>query len=109
MIANAFIAEFDEAAHEAFADAGLADEAQYTPPGGGAATPRRVYVNTAQQTAGEFGQVVARRTVVGVMLADGAVAQGGALAVGSSTYKLQRLDETNGADGSLEWWVVTHG
>lgn len=109
MSPNPFIAEFDEAAHEGFADAGIADTGQYTPPGGGAATPRRVYVNTAQQKAGEFDQVVARRTVVGVMLADGAVAKGGTLAVGASTYKLQRLDETNECDGSLEWWVVTHG
>jgi hypothetical protein len=111
-VSNAWIREFDDSVHGVFAAAGMADVAVYAPPDGGVtgAGERRVYVNNAQQTAGEFGQVVAPRTVVGVLLADGAVEKGGTLAIGSDeTYVLQRPDETNEADRSIDWWVVRHG
>ena len=112
-MSNPWIREFDDMAHAAFLGADLADVATYTPPATGTtvAGTRRVYVNTAQQSAGEFGQVVAPRTVIGVLLADGAVEKGGTLAIQGTaeTYALQRPDETNEADGSTEWWVVRHG
>lgn len=119
-MSNAFLREFDDLAHAAFAQAGLADFAQYTPPGGSAEPPRRVYVNNARQMFAQDGFATAPRTVIGVLLADGAVAAGGTLALGEvdasgafidsgESLRLQRLDETDADDGSVQWWVVTHG
>ena len=105
---NAFLAEFDALAHGAFADAGMADLADYEPPAGGRslAGTRRVFVDHSGQSLGEWDQVRAARTEVGVLLADGAVEAGGTLTLGSSTWTLQRIAERDGADGSLQWWVV---
>jgi len=119
-MSNAFVREFDDLAHGAFDAVGLADFAQYTPPGGGNATLRRVYVNNARQTFAQDGFVTASRTVIGVLLADGAVEPGGTLALGEvdasgafvasgESVRLQRKDETDADDGSVQWWVVTHG
>lgn len=109
MTQDEFLRAFDAQAHAAFAEAGLADRADYIAPDGAPMGLRRVYVNAGQQTAGEFGQVVAPRTAIGVLIEDGAVAPGGRLVVGASVYVLQRLDETNDMDGIIEWWVVRHG
>jgi len=105
---NAFAPDFDARAHAAFAAAGMADNGDYAPPAGGStpAGARRCFLNPRRQTLGELGHVLARRTVIGVLLADGAVEQGGTLVVDARTYTLQQRDETDDGDGSLEWWVV---
>lgn len=119
-MSNTFAREFDAAAFDAFRDAGIADFAQYTSPGGGAATLRRVIVNNARQMYGQDGIVTGPRTTVGIFLGDGAVAKGGTLVIGTvdaagafvasgETYRLQQLDETDPSDGSTQYWVVTHG
>lgn len=108
MGANAFLAEFDPLAHEAFAAAGLADVCSYTAPAG---TPveRRVYVNSGVQSLGEYGQVLSPRTVIGFLLADGPIVKGAQVVVAGVTHELQAIDLADENDGSVQWWVVRHG
>lgn len=108
MAANPFTTEFDDLAHDAFADAGLADTGVYTAPAG-SPVARRVYVNSGVQSLGEYGQVLSPRTVIGFLLADGAVVKDGKVVVAGKTYTLQAVDLADENDGSLQWWVVRNG
>lgn len=103
---NAFLAEFDAMAHEAFVDAGMADVADYAKADGSADGMRRIYVDTAGQTLGEWDQLRGARTAIGVLLADGAVEVGGTLTLGSQSWVLQAIDSKDANDGSVQWWVV---
>lgn len=105
MVANAFLDEFDALAHEAFANIGLADMCSYTAPAG-SPVERRVYVNSGVQNLGEYGQVLAPRTVIGFLLADGPVVKGAQVVVAGITYVLQAIDLADEDDGSVQWWVV---
>lgn len=106
-MSNAFVAQFDQDAHAAFVAAGIADVAVYATPAGAAGGWRRVLVDDARQMFGADGYVTAPRTTVGVLLANGAVEAGGTLTVDGATFTLQRIDESDRADGSIQWWVVT--
>lgn len=109
MNANAWINDFDTDAHAAFSDAGMADLAQYTAPGG-TAVERRVYVNTESQALGDYGQVVAPRTVIAFFLAEGVVVENASVVVGGRTYVVQAIDiDSDKDDGSLQPWIVRNG
>lgn len=109
MNANAFLDDFDIAAHAAFTAAGMADMGAYTPVGAADPVDRRVYVNTNRQTLGDYNQISAPRTVIGFLLADGAVQKGAKVVVAERAYTLQGIDETDQDDKSLQWWVVKNG
>lgn len=109
MSQRAFLAAFDAQAHAAFAAAGLADEGQYTAPGGGAPVPVRVMMDRTTQQVGEFGTVNAPMVTVAYLLADlapGELDVRGRLVVDGDTYINQREIDN---DGSLSRWEVRHG
>ncbi|MGN6518763.1 MAG: hypothetical protein ACTHK2_04980 [Dokdonella sp.] len=109
---NAAIPGMDARLHAAFAARGMADVLAYAPPAVGATTSagdRRCFVNPGRQQIGADGRTNAPRDVIGLLLADGAVQQFGRLtAAGGATYELRAIDETDGNDGSLQYWVVRH-
>lgn len=45
----------------------------------------------------------------GGTLVIGTVDAAGAFVASGETYRLQQLDETDPADDSTQYWVVTHG
>lgn len=104
--------QLNEEIIDAFIDAGMrAYIATYTPPAGGTSTAgtRRCYLNSAGQTIANDGRVRAPRDVIAALLADGAVEKGGTLALGSDTFALREIDETDANDRSLQYWVVRRG
>lgn len=105
---NPFFAIFDADAHADFLDAGMADIGSYSV-GAGDPVDRRVFVNSGVQSLGEYNQVLAPRTVVGFLLADGAVVKGAKVVIAARTYTLQEIDLTDQHDGSLQWWAVRNG
>ncbi|WP_396616797.1 hypothetical protein ACHZ97_04265 [Lysobacter soli] len=97
----------DAAIVSAFANAGMADAATYTPAGGVAVTCT-VLVDRAAQYFGDVGEVVGRRIVVSLFLAEvPSPARGGVvtLADGGEQFRLSELDLL---DDSISRWVVTH-
>lgn len=101
---NAFLTRFDELAHPLFAAAGLATTATYTPPAGAAVIGVRVYQDDGVQVMGENANVVTQLTRIALLRADvAAPEEGGAVAIGSNTY---RLDALLKEDESLTWWTV---
>ena len=99
------LAELDADLHEAFADAGLADEGTYTAPGVGAVpVPCRVYVDKASQLAGDYAATYGPRTVITLLRADvPAPAEGGIVNVDGETFALRSRIE---ADDGITSWVA---
>jgi hypothetical protein len=104
---KAFLEGFDEAAHAAFAAAGMAGTGTYTAPGElSVAVPCRCYVDKARQRAGEFAPVYGARITVDILIADvPAPAVGGTLVVDGDTLVLEAPDAAQGDDG-IQRWVV---
>lgn len=97
----------DAAIVGAFADAGMADAATYTP-ATGAAVACTVLVDRAAQFFGDVGEVVGRRTVVTMFLAEvPSPARGGVVTLtdGGEQFRLSELDLL---DDSMSRWVVTN-
>lgn len=92
----------------AFLDAGMADTATYTPPGGGIALPCTVMIDVAVQYYGEgHGQVVGTRDLVTLFLADVPnPLRGGTVVADGKVYK---LDDEDARDQSMSRWVVIDG
>ncbi len=100
--------ELDATLVAAFKAAGLADDAIYTPPGGGAAIACEVMVDDGIAEFGEdLATVVGRRTLVSLQLRQVPnPVRGATVQVGAETYT---LDIPESRDQSLSRWVVTHG
>lgn len=108
MSQKAFMADFDVAAHAAFADAGMADRGQYTPKAG-APVACDVFVDRSVQELGELGQSRGARTEVVYVLSSMAPtvpAAEGVLVVDGDT--LTNVYEISN-DGSLSRWLVRGG
>lgn len=92
--------------HAALADAGLGNTGHYTAPGANFDVPVRCYLDRNVQVLGEFGQVVARRDELSILLEDVPAPAGKGrvyLPDEATTYML--TDEINN-DGSLSRWAV---
>lgn len=97
----------DAAIAGAMLGAGLADDALYTPPGGGAGIPCTVLVDRALQVYGDQGEVVGHRIAITLFLATvPSPARGGTVAIGAEVF---RLDEPEARDESMSQWVVVRG
>lgn len=92
----------------AFAGAGLADAATYTPPAGGKAVDCTVLVDDEAQFFGEgSSEVAGHRTLIGLLLAEVPNPErGGIVVADGQTYVLNVLETR---DQSLQRWVVTRG
>ena len=101
----AFMKDMDAAIIGAFLDAGMADTATYTPPGGGAGVACNVLVDRNLVQYGADGAPVAtRRTAVTFQLAEVASPERlGKVVVDGSEYE---LDFEDANDGSLSRWLV---
>lgn len=100
--------DLDASLIAAFKDAGLADDAVYTPPGGGAPIACEVFVDEGIAEFGEdLATVVGRRTLVSLMLRQvpNPVREATVL-VDGVTYV---LDTPESRDQSIDRWVVTRG
>lgn len=102
-----FLADLDADLHAAFAEAGMADVAAYTPPGG-VASGCSVYCDREMQPRGQFGQVRAPINEVAYILGSMTVApaQHGVLVVDGQTL-INAKEISN--DGSLSRWMVRNG
>ena len=88
----------------AFVDAGLADAAVYTPPGGGAGIACEVMVDRGQVVYGADGDEVAGlRTLVTFQLAQLTPERGGVVVVDGSTLTLDSEDDN---DKAMARWVA---
>lgn len=92
----------------AFAGAGLADAATYTPPAGGPVLDCTVLVDDEAQFFGEgSSEVAGHRTLIGLLLSEVPTPErGGVVVADGQTYVLNALETR---DQSLERWVVTRG
>lgn len=102
------IRDLDASLIAAFKDAGLADDAVYTPPGGGAPIACEVLVDEGIAEFGEdLATVVGRRTLVSLMLRQvpNPVREATVL-VDGVTYV---LDTPESRDQSIDRWVVSRG
>jgi hypothetical protein len=102
-----FLRDMDATLAAAFADAGIADAATYTPPGGGSPVPCTVYVDrdvqvyTVDQT-----DVATMRTAVTFMLAEVANPQRAGTVTLTATGESFELDAEQRRDESRVVWVV---
>jgi hypothetical protein len=107
MSQTSFLRDMDASMATAFADAGLADAATYTPPGGGSAVPCMVYVDRDVQVyAVDQVDVAAPRTVVTFLLAQVANPQRGGTVLLTETSESFALDAEQRRDESRIVWVV---
>lgn len=100
--------DLDATLVSAFMDAGMADAAVYTPPGG-SGTACRVLVDDQVEVYGDGpGEVAGHRTLVTLFLSEIPTPRQGAQVViaGEPTYTLVEIFER---DQSRERWVVTRG
>lgn len=102
----AFLQDMDAALASAFMDVGMADAAQYQ--AAGVDVPCRVLVDRAAQFFEDGTDIVGRRIVVTVFLAEVPAPVRGALLHLASGDAL-RLDARVEGDESMQKWVVTHG
>jgi hypothetical protein len=105
---SSFATEFDDLAHEAFADAGMgAGTGSYLAPDADPAdvvTGVRIYIDQESQTAGEYGPVFAKRVIITLINADVPNPSVGALVtLGSDRWLLRRLEAS---DSNSTSWVV---
>ncbi|PJK03872.1 hypothetical protein CO615_00030 [Lysobacteraceae bacterium NML75-0749] len=103
---RAFLQGMDAAIADAFLDMGMADAAQYQ--AAGVDVPCRVLVDRAAQFFEDTGDIVGRRTVVTIFLAEVPAPMRGAL-LRLASGDVLRLDARVEADESMQKWVVTHG
>lgn len=102
-----FLREFDAAAIGAFLDGGMADDATYTPPGGGAGVPCQVLVDRDVEDFGEDDAPVSlRRTRIAFQRAEVEPVAMGQVVVGAETFTLAKRTRY---DESLSAWWVQHG
>jgi len=102
-----FLRAFDASAFAAFRDAGVADDALYMPPGGGAAVPCVVLVDRGLREFGDDGASVATRYVrIEFQLAEVQPTRGGKVIVDGETFV---LDADEDKDESASRWVVVRG
>lgn len=92
--------------HLALADAGLGNTGHYTAPGANFDVPVRFYLDRNVQVLGEFGQVVARRDELSLLLEDVADPAGKARVYLPSEGGTYSLVEEISNDGSLSRWAV---
>ena len=110
MSTEAFFADFDPAAHAAFAEAGMgAGAGIYTPaateadPDPEPITDVRVYINRGQAVPGEFHQRAFATVSIGYLLADVTPIEGGTLLLDGVTWRnTEEIDN----DGSISTWAV---
>lgn len=102
-----FMQEFDAAAFAAFADAGLADSAQYLAPGAAAALPCTVQIDRDVRDFGMDGAPVnTGYTLVTFQRAEVEPARRGRLVLPGETLVLaERVRQ----DESISQWVADHG
>lgn len=94
----------DETIAAVFADVGIADAAEFTPAGGGAAIPCTVYVDRDVQAWGdEEVEVSVPRTMITLFLAEVTPAHGAIVAIGDESFE---LDEEERRDESRAVWSV---
>ena len=107
---TAFLQELDAGIVGAFADAGMADAATYTPPGGGTAVACSVLVDRNVQFFGDDGaEIVGTRDLVSLFLSEvAAPARGGTVTL-TATSEVLKLDQPDARDESMSRWVVIHG
>ena len=92
--------------HAALADAGLGNTGHYTAPGANFAVPVRGYLDRNVQVLGEFGQVVARRDELSLLLEDVPDPAGkGRVYLPDEGITYMLTDEISN-DGSLSRWAV---
>ena len=103
----AFLRDFDAAAVGAFLGAGMADDAVYTAPGGGAGVACRVLVDRDVEDFGDDAAPVSlRRTRITFQRAEVEPVAMAQVVIGAETFTLAkrvRFDE------SLSVWWVQHG
>lgn len=94
----------------ALVDAGLADVATYTPPGGGSAVPCTVYVDRDVQVYGDDQMPVgAPRTLITIFRSDvDAPARLGTVTL-TETAETFKLDEVLKKDESRQQWACANG
>lgn len=99
-----FLQGFDAMAFGAFFDAGIADAATYTPPGGGAGVACQVLVDRGVRDFGtDEAPVSTFRVLVTFQLSQVSPKEEGAVEIGAETFTLvQRLRE----DESISQWGV---
>lgn len=106
-MSNAFLAEFDAIAHDAFADAGIADTATYraTAAASPFAHPVRCILDRARATQGfnERGSYT-EDTVRVIKKAGLVLAKGGLLDIGSERFELRAILEED--ESAVLWSVV---
>lgn len=108
MSQEAFLQDLDAQLAAAFASVGLADEATYTPPGGGDPVACTVFVDHGTQFFGdEPVTLVGNRTLVRIQTAEVDAQQGGSVVVGARTYLLDKIVDRE--PGISSRWVVIHG
>ena len=102
----AFLRALDADMASAFANCGMADAAQYTAPGGGAAVDCTVFVDdVAVDGAGDQSRTVATRRHITLHRAEVSMpVQGGTVEVDDVVWRLATLVTQ---DESLSTWVVT--
>jgi hypothetical protein len=107
MSQTSFLRDMDATMAAAFANAGLADAATYTPPGGGSAVPCTVYVDRDVQVYSvDQVDVATPRTVVTFLLAEvPSPARGGTVTLTATSESFQ-LDAEQRRDESRVIWVV---
>jgi hypothetical protein len=102
-----FLRDMDATLAAAFADAGMADAATYTPPGGGPAVPCMVYVDRdVQPYTVDQMDVATPRTVVTFLLAEVANPQHAGTVTLTATAESFQLDAELRRDESRVVWVV---
>ena len=92
--------------HAALADAGLGNTGHYTAPGANFDVPVRGYLDRNVQVLGEFGQVVARRDELSILLEDVPEPAGKGRVYLPGEATTYSLVEEIGNDGSLSRWAV---
>lgn len=103
----AFLRDFDAAAVGAFLDAGIADDATYIAPGGGAGVACHVLVDRNVEDFGEDDAPVSlRRTRITFQRAQVEPVPMGQVAIGAEIFTLAKRTRY---DESLSAWWVQHG
>jgi len=107
---TAFLRDMDAAIAGAFADAGMADAATYTAPGGGTPAACTVLVDRAVQFFGDDeAQIVGSRDVLTLYAAEIAAPARGGVVTLTGTGEAFKLDKPIARDESMSRWVVVDG
>ena len=105
MSQSAFLTSLDAEIHAALADAGLADDAHYTAPGGVEPVPCRVYLDERTWTVGEYAPAYADAARLTILRADVPdPVEGATVTILGRTWTLRQPIDND--DGISVWEVV---